>query len=477
MSLTSALAAATSGLSAAARSAELVSSNVSNALTPGYGRREISLGASVVGGVGVGVQILGVERMSDPVATGLRRFADAAFGQAQQYANFFRGLENAIGTPDSPNSLTGRVAALEAALVTATASPESDAQLGQAVNAARGLVHAIGSASDAIQRSRQDADRTIAGQVELLNGDLAAISDLNDQIKTSVISGGDPSGLMDQRQKLVDQIIGIMPVRELQRENGRIALITNNGTMLVNSQAAQFLFNPTPTIVPEMTLESGGLSGLTITNADSIVGNAMQIIAGGSLAANFDIRDKSTIDAQSQLDSLARDLIERTSDPAVDPTLAGGAGLFTDSDGNFVPGSEVGLASRLSVNSLLDPSQGGEAWRLRDGIGATASGSVADTSILTAIADSLKANGSLSRSSISVAAAGVSSSVGVSRGQFEAQEVFSAAQVSLHQEQESRSGVDTDQEMQKLLVIEQSYAANAKMIETIDQMMQSLLRI
>jgi flagellar hook-associated protein 1 len=43
MSITSALANAVSGLTAASRSAELVSNNVSNAMTEGYGRREIVL--------------------------------------------------------------------------------------------------------------------------------------------------------------------------------------------------------------------------------------------------------------------------------------------------------------------------------------------------------------------------------------------------------------------------------------------------
>jgi flagellar hook-associated protein 1 FlgK len=42
---------------------------------------------------------------------------------------------------------------------------------------------------------------------------------------------------------------------------------------------------------------------------------------------------------------------------------------------------------------------------------------------------------------------------------------------------EATGGVDTDQEMQKLLLIEQSYAANAKIIQAIDEMLQSLIRI
>jgi flagellar hook-associated protein 1 len=42
---------------------------------------------------------------------------------------------------------------------------------------------------------------------------------------------------------------------------------------------------------------------------------------------------------------------------------------------------------------------------------------------------------------------------------------------------EKRGGVDTDQEMQKLLLIEQVYAANARVITTIDSLINRLLEI
>jgi flagellar hook-associated protein 1 FlgK len=42
---------------------------------------------------------------------------------------------------------------------------------------------------------------------------------------------------------------------------------------------------------------------------------------------------------------------------------------------------------------------------------------------------------------------------------------------------EKRGGVDTDQEMQKLLLIEQIYAANARVITTIDSLINRLLEI
>lgn len=40
---------------------------------------------------------------------------------------------------------------------------------------------------------------------------------------------------------------------------------------------------------------------------------------------------------------------------------------------------------------------------------------------------------------------------------------------------EKAGGVDTDQELQALLVIEKNYAANAKVIQTVDDMVSTLL--
>ena len=40
-----------------------------------------------------------------------------------------------------------------------------------------------------------------------------------------------------------------------------------------------------------------------------------------------------------------------------------------------------------------------------------------------------------------------------------------------------QGGVDTDQQLQQLLVVEKAYAANAKVIQTADTMLQSLLEV
>ena len=48
---------------------------------------------------------------------------------------------------------------------------------------------------------------------------------------------------------------------------------------------------------------------------------------------------------------------------------------------------------------------------------------------------------------------------------------------TLYDAEIATSAVDMDQELQSLLLIEQSYAANARVIQTIDEMIQRLLQI
>ena len=139
MSLSGTLSSALSGLTAAARGAEVVSANVANATTEGYGPRSLQTSSRVIGGGGVGVSVDGVARDVDPVLLGQRRAADAALARARVGAEAAARIEGLIGTPDAPGSLSSRVASFEAALVSAANAPESPARLEAAVDAATAL--------------------------------------------------------------------------------------------------------------------------------------------------------------------------------------------------------------------------------------------------------------------------------------------------------------------------------------------------
>lgn len=477
MSLTGALSNAGSGLAVAARSAELVATNVANALTEGYGRRQIQLTTANLGGSTVGVRVSGVERVVDQVAIGQRRLSEASFGNAQVQADFFRSLETSIGTPEQPSSLNAMISTLEAELISATASPSDDARLEAVVNAAKGLANKINAASNEVQRLREQSDRLISENVNVLNNALTNLDEVNDQIVKRSALGDDAAGLMDERQGLIDSISELIPVQELVRDNGRVALVTSNGTVLLDDNAAQFEFSRTLTITPELLFEDDNLSGLVVTGTASSAGSPFEMVEGGALAAQFAIRDELAVETQAQLDDLARNLVERTATPLVDPTIGSSAGLFTDSGSPFDPLDELGLSSRLTVNASLDA----EPWRVRDGMGTGTPSSIADPTILFALSatlnNDLSVGGSTPGRAFADRISDLQTTIGLSRNKYEAQEAFASSQVVTFQSAELSAGVDTDQEMQKLLVVEQAYAANARVIQTIDELMQTLLRI
>jgi len=482
MSISGSLSNAISGLSAASRAAEIVSSNVANSLTDGYGRRDLELTSASLAGQGAGVRVSGVNRNIDQLAIAERRLADADVGQISAQADFLRRLEATIGQPDDANSLTSRFANLEATLIEAASRPDSETRLAAVFVAADGLSDFINLASERTQDLRLDADREIARQVDLLNVGLEQIATLNHQIRALTGAGQDVSALMDQRQQQVDRIASIIPLREADRDHGQIALFTPGGAILLDGKAAEIGFAPVGVIVPEMTIGSGALSGLSL-NGNPLVAGAGSSLAGGSLAGQFLVRDELAPSAQTRLDAVARDLIERFADNTVDPTLGPvDPGLFTDAGAIFSAINETGLAGRLSINALVNPGSGGDLTKIRDGLGAVMPGDPGEASGLLAQADALTntripASGGFLGSSRS--AMGLSgdllSLVNSELTTAETRQSFALAQADTLKSIELQSGVDTDHELQQLLLIEQAYSANARVISTIDDMIKTLL--
>lgn len=482
MSLSASLANALTGLTASARSAAVVSSNVSNALTEGYARRELNLSAQSLGGTGAGVRIDGVTRVVDRALLTDRRLADTEAGNARLQSGFLGRTEALTGTPDQPGSLSGRIAKLESALIQASGRPDSQARLQAVADAATGLAGHLNALSDAVQQERMDADAGIAAQVRTLNESLSRIDRLNAEILSQTASGHDATALMDQRQVLVDRVAEIVPVREVARDGQQISLYTTGGAILLEGNPAIVGFAPTGVITADMTAASGALSGLTV-NGRAVPSGDDGVLGGGTLGALVAIRDRLAPAAQAQLDAVARDLVERFASPAVDPTLAPGQpGLLTDGGGPFAPAAEEGLAGRISLNALVDPAAGGQLWRLRDGIGAAAPGPVGDARLLDALGAALTAarppaSGSFigAARSASGLAADLLSGFSGDRQSAEARESHAAARQEALTEMQLAQGVDTDAEMQTLLLVEQAYAANARVLKTIDDLIQQLI--
>ncbi len=479
MSINGTLTNALSGLVAASRAAEVVSSNVANALTEGYGRRELQVSAMSVAGVGAGVRVDGIRRDVDNGLIADRRAADAGLGAARTLAGFFDAVERSIGLPGEEGSINTKFARL----VEASSRPDSESRLLNVLRASQDLVSQINTVSNAIQSQRQAADGAISKAVESLNTTLRRIADLNRDVRLQAGAGRDASALKDQRQAAIDSISELVPIVEIERDHGEIALITIGGAILVDGKAAEIGFTPVGTIMPDMTRASGALGGLSLNGEPVDTSRSSHAFRGGALAALFDIRDSRAVTAQAALDGLARDLVERFETPDADPTLpAGAAGLFTDAGLALDPADEIGLAGRLAVNARADPDRGGDIWRLRAGLHATDPGEPGRSDILSGLAEVLQAarvppSGGYMASTRSAAglAADLLSRVSAERQSADVALTQSEAKQQALQALELQDGVDTDHEMQELLLIEQAYAANAKVVKAVDDMIKQLL--
>jgi len=468
MSLSQTLATALSGLSAASRNADLVASNIANMQTPGYGVRRILLTAQDIGG---GVQVAGVQRQTDPALLSDRRQSQAMSARASTLRSFHQTMENRLGTPGDAGALDTLLAAFQTALITAAANPDSDTHLGNLTLTAQHLALGLNSLSAQVQDLRLQADHAIAADIAMMNRNLHALAQINEQMPRLAIMGHDTSALLDQRQALVDAIAEIMPLREVVRDNGAIALYTTNGATLLEHRPAMLDF----TIATSIGAGSGGLSGLRL-DGKAVSATMPGTLSGGRLEAYFAIRDSHGPDLQLQLDELARDLASRMGEGASHQGSAG-PGVFTDAGQTVQNSNLVGLAGRISLNAALDPAKGGDLWKWRTGLAATDPGMVDDSSRITGLRAALEQTSGALQGSFAERIAKTMSSVAAERLDQDLVAGTNLARLQSLQHLEAAQGVDSDEQIQLLMVIEKTYAANSRVIQAVDDMLDALMRI
>lgn len=438
MSLGSALSIAQSGLNAASRQADVASRNIANALTEGYSRREVTLATRSTGGV----MVTGTTRFVDQAILADRRMAQAEAAGSAARAAFHDDLETAIGAPQDTGSLGALVAGFDAAVIAAASQPQSDTALVTVVTAAATLAQRINALGDRVQASRLQADNAIATSVDQINTALKQVEGLNTRIATLTGAGQDTGDLQDQRQTLIDTIAEQVPVKEMARTDGSVALMTAGGALLLDGKAATLGFTPVNTMTPDMTFEGGALSGLTL-NGRPLAADAL---GDGELSARFQIRDTLGPAAQADIHGVAQDLVGR---------LAG-----------------TGLIRNGPAGLETDPALEAEPWRVRDGLNAVSQGDRGDATRLNALVSAMS-----SGRGAQAVAGDLLSSVSTARLAAENATSFATARHDTLRTAELANGVDTDAEMANLLVIQQAYSANAKVIQAVDDMMNTILGI
>lgn len=482
MSLSSAINSARSGLHVSSLRAETVATNVANAATAGYVRRSVSVSETIAGQQTTGVTSDGIIRAGNEILSGERRELSSDLSQSNVLSSAWAALSTNLGDTSDGAGLFKSISDFGSAMTVAATSPESTAAAASLLNTANSMTSQFNNLSTVASDMRREADREIANGVNTVNTALQQIQELNRDI-----AGVDPKSeqaavIRDERGRVLDQISEYMSIQTYPRDSGTIDVLTTEGVYLVAGTAREIQFDPSAAFSPSQTLAGGQLSGITVDGIDLTPGSAsFGAVSSGMFGALFQLRDDDVPQFSAQLDAVADDLITRLSDDSIDPTkLPGEFGLFVDPS----PTDGVGVAGRIAVNAVVDPTQGGELSRLRDGVGAVTSGPEGNATILNAMLAAVTAvdtvsNGSISGSfSTSELAAHISSLTGQARIGHESINSSIMAQHEALQEAElSETGVDIDVQMQDLLLVEQAYAANARVIEVASQMINRLMEL
>jgi flagellar hook-associated protein 1 FlgK len=125
MSLSIALQTAVSGLQAAQAQLRAVSDNIANVNTPGYVRKTVDQQQLTVAGMGMGVQVTGVRRVTDQYLQLASLTAGSDSGRWAAFSQYLDNAQSLFGDPASDTFFFNRLDTSYAAFCAARRSPPS----------------------------------------------------------------------------------------------------------------------------------------------------------------------------------------------------------------------------------------------------------------------------------------------------------------------------------------------------------------
>jgi len=327
MSLSGTLNTALAGLQVSQQALQIVGGNVANQQTPGYVRKTLTQ-ITTAAGAQIGVRSSEIDRQLDVLVQGQLRQATSGGSYADKLSDIYQQLQTLYGQPGSSTAIDTLFNNFTTSLQTLATSPSSFSAQSSAVNSAQLLAQQLNSMSNNIQTLRAAAEQGIASDVSTANNDLQQIASINAQVSTANSNDPTTATLLDQRNKLIDQLSTLMDIHVVQGQFNQISLYTSNGTQLVGSTAVQLSFNAQGTLTPQTLYNTdptkSGVGTITLRNADgsSVDLLAMGAIQSGEIAALVQMRDKILPQAQSQLDEIAAQISQGLSNQTMNGATA-----------------------------------------------------------------------------------------------------------------------------------------------------------
>ncbi len=502
MGLDTSLAIATSGLTALTKQFDVISQNVANANTPDYTNESAALQAVGAPGIGLGVRS-DIATLTVNTQVQAQVFSQgAAVTYASTTASALSNIDAVMGTPGGGTDLPSLLTDVQNQFTALQADPSSQTQAQAVVSAAQTLTNQINTVSGAIGTGRQDAQNDLVTSVATANADLAQIGTLNQQIVTLQQQGQSTADLRNQMATAEQSLSSTLGASFVQQPDGSVLAFTSSGLQLPTN-GSNPLAIAHATVGAGSYYPGGGLPGVTL-NGNDITAD----LTSGEIGADLNLRDNTLPTLQAGLDEFSENLATNFSNQ--------GLTLFTDPSGNVpatsggstVQANYVGFANSITVN----PAVVAKPTLVRDGTNAVAgsatgasaftpnsSGETGSTTLINRIltyAFGADAQAGVAQPASNTTGLGPSGTLGLPyTGQTtlagtasafagaEAAESSTATanstnaaalQSALQSTLATTAGVDVDAQLSNLVALQNAYAANARVVTTVQALYQVL---
>jgi flagellar hook-associated protein 1 FlgK len=350
VSINSILANGLSSILTNSAALRVTSNNIANMNTPGYVRRVVQQETQTPGGVLGGVTLGDVTRAVNDYFGREVTSAQGDFSQYDVQSTLMDQLNGALGKPGDGLSLSTRLDNVYAALGQASLDPSLLANRQGALYQFGALAQTVSDLSDSLSGLRQSADQQIGVTVDEANRLIKEIYDMNLSIQKSVVGGDTASGLLDQRDEIVNELSKLIGIRTIAQSDGRLYISTTDGMNLIGDTYAQLGHMPSagPSFHP-----------LTIQMLDGRTGNQLgstqtfdSRVDSGELRGLLDARDELLADLGGELGAFAQTLAlayneQHNANSAVPPPVSmtgRETGLLDTDTLNFTGNVTIGIA-------------------------------------------------------------------------------------------------------------------------------------
>ena len=453
---------------------ELTGHNLANVSNPVYARQRLQLATGDTlpgdnGPVGTGAVVSGIEQVrsklldtqitTETSVTGFLEGKQSALEFAE--VNLGQQLDRQSSTAEGATAaqgIGGQFGLVEGfsdffnALQALSTSPSSTADRQIVLLEGESLTNKFNALDQRFTRLRADLNTSVTENVTAANTLITKIADLSLSITTSETgdSAGSANDLRDKRQGALEGLANLVSFTTTEdTTTGTISLFVGGVEMISADNATDSLTTTTDA--------NGGVQ------VQATSGAALSL-SGGNIKGTIDARDGDITTLTSDLDNLAgtlSTLFNLIHGPgfALDGTTTGQA-FFTGS-----------TAANIQVNSALraDPSL----------IQASANGDTGNNQIVLSLATlgqlPQAGLGNLTfAESYNQTVANLGQALNNANSELQDQ---NAVNQMLERQRNSLSGVSIDEEMANLIIFQRAFQASARMIKTMDELLQSVITL